>query len=151
MDLDVKYLGTSLTLPSWSLLLLAAPAPEKIGSLYVDEGAQNLMNADANWGMVLKIGDRAFEDNPKGVCYKPGDWVFFEDFHPQARMVHEQRVYFIPDTRVMCGIPFPETFEPYVDFYNMLPGLELKALETTERVNAKWADTLERSDSDDIR
>ncbi len=163
MDLDVKYLGTSKKLCGWSSLILAAPAPEKVGSLYMDEGAQNAMNADANWGMILKNGDRGWEDNPKGVAFQPGEWIFFEDFHPQARMIHDQRVYFIPDTRLMSGLPVPHTFEPYVDFYSTLPSIAAKARETEKRVAEKWKAVQEdmarlghfeyliKDESDDIR
>jgi hypothetical protein len=56
MDLDVKYLGVSFDLPLWGLLILSARAPEVVDGLHNDEATQAAMNADANWGMILKIG-----------------------------------------------------------------------------------------------
>lgn len=130
MDLDIKFLGTSLRMPSWSLLVLGAPAPEKIGQVLITESARASMNFDANWGLVLKVGDRAFEDESyKEKPYKPGDWIMFEDFHPESRLINGLLVYFIPDSRVIAALDDPETFEPYLNFKDVLPGLESQALE----------------------
>lgn len=135
MNYDVMYLGTSLRIPSWSVLILGAPAPKQINGILVSEGDKRNINFDANWGLILKIGDRAFEDN-KGnpTPYEVGQWVMFEDFHPEARFINETLVYFIPDTRIICELEEPTTFEPYVTFYPTLDELREKAAAKRESI-----------------
>lgn len=129
MQYDIVYLGTSIDLPGWSLLVLGAPAPTHIGGILLSDDVIKSMNFDANWGLVLKVGDRAFEADPNGCPYKPGDWVIFEDFHPEARYIHGVLVYFIPDARVIGKLPEIETFEPYLNFREVLPEMEERASE----------------------
>jgi len=123
MNYDVVYLGTSIRMPSWSLLILGAPSPDKVGGIYLSEDAKKSMNFDANWGLVLKVGDRAFEatdGTPNESPYKAGDWVMFEDFHPEARYINKTLVYFIPDSRIICALDDPQTFGPFLDFEETL-------------------------------
>jgi len=130
MDLDIKYVGTSVRIPSWSILILGAPAPEKIGQILLTEGSRASMNFDANWGLILKVGARAFEEEAyKEPPFKAGDWVMFEDFHPEARKINDTLVYFIPDSRVIAALDDPLTFEPYLNFKDVLPSIEQAALD----------------------
>lgn len=139
MDYTRRYLGTSIRIPSWSLLILGAPAPEKIGGILISEDAKRSINFDANWGLILKIGDRAFEENKEDRHpYKPGQWVMFEDFHPEARFLNETLVYFIPDSRIICELDEPETFEPFVNFFQTLPEIENRAAEKREHLLARY-------------
>jgi hypothetical protein len=64
--------------------------------------------------MVLKIGDRAYEE--VGNPYKPGDWVSFEEFHPQSRMINGVKVYFIADSRIMIKQKDLSTWDCYLLF-----------------------------------
>lgn len=146
MDLDITYLGTSFKLPDWHVLILGAPAPEKYGDFLVAPTSRNSMQATANWGLILKIGKRAWEKLPEGSPYKPGEWVMFDDFHPQARLSNGQVVYFIPDTRIMCGLEEPHTFEPWLDFRVQLPVLR-------DKMAQKRKDLLKRfsNEEEDVR
>jgi co-chaperonin GroES (HSP10) len=140
MDYDIKYLGTPIRLPGWALLILGAPAPDVIGGIMISDDAKRSMNFDANWGLVLKVGDRAYEENPGGSPYKAGDWVIFEDFHPEARYIHDTLVYFIPDSRVCGALPEPESYEPYVNFVATLPEIEQRAIHKREMLMARMND-----------
>jgi hypothetical protein len=137
MDLDVKYLGVSFDLPLWGLLILSARAPEVVDGLHNDEATQAAMNADANWGMILKIGKLAYEGVEGGCPFKVGDWIFFEDFHPQADKIHDELVYEIPDTRIRKRINDPWLFEPYLNFVTQLPILAERVAKKREALKQR--------------
>lgn len=154
MDLDVKYLGSSFRIAGWTLLIMPPPAGQE-GNWELDQASQALITADANWGMVLKVGDRAYEDNPGGCPYEPGDWVWFEDFHPQGRKAPEELVYFIPDTRILCALEEYWLFEPYLKFAPQLPLMAeraaLKREELAERAIAMGLHPNPQEITNDIR
>lgn len=118
MDLDKQYIGMSLDIPSWDVLVLAPHLIKKMHGLFQTDWAQDTMQESGYWGMILKLGERAFEQErfyesdgktkratPIAAPYAAGDWIMFNEFCPQSRRINKTNVYAIPDAKIMFKIP----------------------------------------------
>lgn len=125
-DLDQIYLGTKISVPLWELLILAPPGISMMQGLVQTSFSTDSMKQSANYGMILKIGDHCFEevknkDGSRAECpYKTGEWISFEEFHPQSRKVNGVMVYYIADSRIMGRHDELDTWDCYLLFEDKL-------------------------------
>lgn len=98
--IDEFYTGMEFEMKHWDVLVMLAPKIEKIGDVILTDWGSDVLQEAAKWGMILRLGDRAFEtDRSKGLPppYKPGDWVHWRDFHPHSRSFNGVNCLIIPD------------------------------------------------------
>lgn len=126
-DLDIIYLGTKLRVPLWEMVLLASPGIHEMGGLIQTDHTQDSMIMSADYGMILKMGDHCYEE--VGNPYKTGQWVSFEEFHPQSRRINGVLIYFIADSRIMAEQAELETWDCYLLFEEKLKKLREHAAE----------------------
>lgn len=124
-DLDVVYLGTKIDVPLWEVLLLAPPTIKSMQGLEQTDATSDSMRLSADYGMVLKVGDLAFSEVLKDQVkegkelkppFVPGQWVAFEEFHPQSRNINGVMVYHIADSRIMSSMNELDMWDCYLLF-----------------------------------
>ncbi len=133
-DLDIVYLGVEVNVPLFEILLLAPPPIREMKGLVQSDATSDSMQLSADYGMVLKVGGHAYEevkdaDNKRAPCpYKPGDWVSFEEFHPQGRKYNGVLTYCIADSRILNSVPDLEHWDVYLLFENNLKKIRERAV-----------------------
>lgn len=138
-SLDMEFLACELDIPYWDVLMLTAPKITKIGKVLESEWSQDTVQESANWGMILKLGDAAYEAKRlKGLPppYSPGDWVLFNEFRPEPRRINNVPCYFIPDGKIMARMRDPEKFIAYHYVKSQLPVLKQQALALISNIHA---------------
>lgn len=135
-DLDIIYLGMKTYVPLYEVLILATPPIREMKGLKQSDATSDSMQMSADYGMILKIGGHAYEeikdDNKKRLpCpYKTGQWVSFEEFHPQARKDNGLLTYCIADSRIIRAYDDLEHWDVYLLFEKNLKKIRERA--------AKW-------------
>jgi hypothetical protein len=116
--LDEIYLGCSLVRPRWETIIMAPPKIDKMGHMIQTDHSKLSMQTSADWGYILKIGTRSFEEMinlkptiPDPLPFNVGELVFFDEYHHQARRINGILMYFISDTRHICSMEEPEMFD----------------------------------------
>ena len=136
--LDIEYCGVEIDIPSWDVLV-TKPLITEMNGLLMSDWQQDRLQEQGHWGLILKLGARAFEkeiEKGKPIPYQVGDWVMFHELHPQARRINESFVYFVPDNKLICKITDLIHWECYHLAFNDLQLMRERAAETRK----KWAD-----------
>lgn len=121
-DLDIIYLGMEVDVPLWEVFLLAAPPMSEMLGLTQTDATRDMMRMSANYGMILTIGGHTYEEvldenKKRAPCpYRTGQWVAFEEFHPQSRKYNGVMTYCISDSRVMKSIKELDMWDCYLLF-----------------------------------
>lgn len=101
---------------SFSVLLKAIIIPEVTkGGIYLTETSRNTGKRDHNIGLVVAMGDEAYQDKsrfPNGPRCKVGDWVFYSKYEIQETPINEYLCYFLNDDRIITS--FPEELLPAI-------------------------------------
>jgi co-chaperonin GroES (HSP10) len=130
MDLDVLYTGTTVDVPLWDCLVLAPPLIKERNGILLTDWDQDRVKEKGNWGLILKLGERAFEKEKEktgDTPYHTGEWVFFQEYHPESRYVNDTMVYFIVDGRISGRIPDVKTWKVFHDIRDELEKMKIDA------------------------
>lgn len=149
-DLDILYVGTDIDGVRWDLVVMAPPQIESLGGIEITDETRHRMQTSANFGYVLKIGKRAFEEERDGAIVRPdleefklGQLVHFDEYHSQPLRLNGLMIYFISDVRTVCNAGDPLTHQPHLLSMKGLQGCREKALKwrnmtIQERINSPY-------------
>lgn len=122
-QLDVEYLGMTIDVPLWDVLVLGAPLIKEKDGIVLTGWSQDMVQEKCQWGLVLKLGERAYEkarDAEGNAPYKPGDWVFFNPIQHQSLRANNVLAHFVPDGAIVARIPSPKEWEIFHEIKDQL-------------------------------
>ena len=122
-QLDVEYLGMTIDVPLWDVLVLGAPLIKEKDGIVLTGWSQDMVQEKCQWGLVLKLGERAYEkarDAEGHAPYHPGDWVFFNPIQHQSLRANNVLAHFVPDGAIVARIPSPKEWEIFHEIKDQL-------------------------------
>lgn len=113
-DLDLERLKKSETFPhptGYKLLIAMPTLEEKTeGGVFIPESLQKAENTASVVGLVIQLGDLAYQDQdkfPNGSYCKEGDWVIFRSYSGTRFKLEDQEFRLINDDTVEAVVADP--------------------------------------------